>query len=81
MKKLFNLKEGIVYLKLGYKIRKVSWRKTFSWIEYSSQEKCILRYDLQGLKLSIYKDINLDNPGNLNNIQENVWELYDVNDS
>lgn len=78
MDNLFNLEEGIKYLKSGKKIRKVSWRKTFSWIEYSEKENCILRYDLHGLKLSIYNDINLSNLGSKNDMKENVWEICDI---
>jgi hypothetical protein len=78
-KKLFNLIEGIKFLKEGKKIRKKSWRKTFSWIEYASKENCIIRYDAHGLEVKIYKDVDLDNPGKRNDMKEEVWEVYDQN--
>jgi len=76
MEELFNLITGIKFLKEGKKIRKKSWRKTLSWIEYAPQENCIVRYDAQGLSVKVYENVDLNNPGNNNDMNENVWEIY-----
>ena len=74
--KLFSLTDGIKFLKEGKKIRRKSWRKTFSWIQYSGD--CLLEYHAHGLSLTIYADVDLDNPGNKNNMNEKVWEVYNT---
>lgn len=75
---LFNLTTGIKFLKEGKKIRKVAWRKTFSWLEYHPHENCLVRYDQAGLSVKIYKDVDLENPGNSNDMDEMVWEIYET---
>ena len=77
---LFNLATGIKLLKMGKKIRKRTWRKTFSWLEYSQPENTLLQYDFQGLDLKVYLDVDLDNPGSNNNMDEKVWEICNIGD-
>jgi hypothetical protein len=56
---LFSLADGIELLKVGKKIRKTSWPEN-SWIEYSVDENCIIRYDNFGMSVRVYTGVNLD---------------------